>query len=139
MVGFIKGFFGTKSKPESLEEITQQSVEVSGESGQTSKAFFLNPDEAKTFGNIEYMRSTKTIRRTFPKTRGNGEEFDLVQQVSALEAVKAEVKEASTTPVVDATPKPAASVKNQEPSPSAAVTDTNLDMFRRMARDIKKR
>jgi hypothetical protein len=137
MVGFIKGFFGAKSKTQRVETVEQKQPDTSSSAEQLSKAFFLEPDDAKTFGNIEYMRSPKTTRRTFPKTQANGEEFDFIQQVSALEVVKSDGKELSSTPTVEANPKPIAPQKPQESNRSTS-TDTNLDMFRRMARDIKK-
>jgi hypothetical protein len=138
MVGFIKGFFGTKPKPDVVEVEQPKTPDTTSASKQEPKAFFLDPDDAKTFGNIEYMRSTKTIRRTFPKTKANGGEFDFVQKVSALEAVKSESKEVSSPSAEVPAPQSTSQKSNQDVS-RPVVTDTNLDMFRRMARDIKKR
>jgi hypothetical protein len=35
------------------------------------KDFFLDPDDAMTMGDINYMRTSKRTRRTFPKTASN--------------------------------------------------------------------
>jgi hypothetical protein len=50
-------------------------------------AFFLDPDEAISLGNVEYMRKAVKTKRTFPKAKGGGE---LVQEVSATAAREVE-------------------------------------------------
>jgi len=45
--------------------------------------FFLEPDEAQTFGDIDYMRKTKKVRRTFPKTLKNPDGFAIERSVSS--------------------------------------------------------
>lgn len=47
--------------------------------------FFLEPDDAKTLGDIEYMRKPNTVKRTFPGTKGNGGSFAVVKEVNAME------------------------------------------------------
>ena len=49
------------------------------------KDFFLSPDDAMTMGDIEYMRSTKRVRRTFPKTLSNKGGFAKEVEVSSVE------------------------------------------------------
>ena len=44
--------------------------------------FFLDFEEAQTLGDTEYMKQTKTIKRTFPKLKGQGGKT-IISQVSA--------------------------------------------------------
>ena len=46
--------------------------------------YFLDEDDSKSFGNIDYMRTGKVTRRTFPKTASN-KVGEVVKQVSATE------------------------------------------------------
>jgi hypothetical protein len=49
------------------------------------KDFFLNPDDAMTMGDINYMRKATRTRRTFPKTLKNKDGFSLDNEVSSIE------------------------------------------------------
>jgi hypothetical protein len=139
VTGFIRGLFGSKKKVE--EEIIQP-----------KDAFYLPADDAKTFGNIDYMRSSKKTRRTFPK-QIVGEDNEFFNEVSATGKVDPKDK-----PPVDTSPfngyaaQPAAKPANTaSPSPSPSFQpptkpatdrrqpDTSMDIFRNMARDIKKK
>lgn len=53
---------------------------------QSKEAFFLSEDEAKTFGDIDYMRKEVVIRRTFAKKKGMEEEMESVKSISASTA-----------------------------------------------------
>jgi hypothetical protein len=102
-------------------------------SNKVEGAYFLNPDEAKTFGDIDYMRTSKTTRRTFPKTLSNSEGGELIQEVSSEKIAKKDSKEVI---------KPKSTANNSESDSFTprinAKTDTNMDMFRNMAKNIKK-
>lgn len=123
------GFFGKKQD------------ETSQEAEAPKDAYFLDADDAKTLGNIEYMRTAKTVKRTFPKTAGNGGEFAQVKTVSAMGEMNGSSVNGSGTPK----PETNGSKPVEQPTaPSEEVsdrrrTDTSMDMFRNMARDIKKR
>ncbi|MBL1209416.1 hypothetical protein [Geminocystis sp. GBBB08] len=97
-------------------------------------SYFLNPDDAKTFGDIDYMRTAKTTRRTFPKVQG-GKGAELIQEVSSEKMTKKNSNEAI---------KPKSSSSNfSDPNSSFTPqenrkTDTNMNMFRDMAKKIKK-
>lgn len=101
----------------------------------TEGAYFLNPDEAKTFGDIDYMRTSKTTRRTFPKTLDNKEGGELIQEVSSEKAQKKNSNE---------TIKPKSALNSASESNSSFTpqqnrnTDTSMDMFRNMAKKVKK-
>lgn len=98
-------------------------------------AYFLEPDDAKTFGDIDYMRTPKTTRRTFPKTITNREGGELIQEVSSEKAAKKNPNEAI---------KPKSASNNSDEANSSFTplpnrnTDTTMDMFRNMAKNIKK-
>ncbi len=49
------------------------------------KDFFLDPDDAMTMGDINYMRTSKRTRRTFPKTLKNKDGFAFENEVSSIE------------------------------------------------------
>jgi hypothetical protein len=137
VTGFIRGLFGAKSKGDAEEVV------------QPKEAFYLPDDDAKTFGNIEYMRSSKRTRRTFPK-QAVGEDNEHFNEVSSTKKVKPSEKSAfssspfNTAPLADSN----GSAKPPEPSSSGASessnssvrrrADSSMDMFRNMARDIKK-
>jgi hypothetical protein len=46
-------------------------------------SYFLEDETAKGLGDTEYMKQTKTVRRTYPGNAG-GEDFEVVKQVSAM-------------------------------------------------------
>jgi hypothetical protein len=56
MVGIFRRFFGSRGRAasQSLSETVSQPAK------KKDNTFFLNPDEAKTLGNIEYMRTPRT-------------------------------------------------------------------------------
>ncbi|MFG6098303.1 hypothetical protein SPB21_23790 [Leptothoe sp. ISB3NOV94-8A] len=131
---------------------------------QPKEAYFLTEDEAKTFGDIDFMRKEVVVRRTFAKKKGQ-EELESVKSISSStsKAVGEAVKPATasfgasafSTPVA---PAPAAAASAEVPttgdSESAASTpvapaasqeqdvrpapDTSMDMFRNMAKKIRR-
>ncbi|MEM7796014.1 MAG: hypothetical protein AAF579_16370 [Cyanobacteria bacterium P01_C01_bin.118] len=146
---------------------------------QSKEAYFLSEDEAKTFGNIDYMRKEVVIRRTFAKKKGQAEEMESVKSISAStarpvgEAVQpaassfsapaafsAPAPVAVPTPVApvptsapeaaapasEAAPAPEVAAEASAPAPTPspeqpAVTrtpDTSMDMFRNMAKNIRR-
>lgn len=122
-MGLFDGLFSKKNQEQ------PESVQPKGE-------FFLNPDEAKTFGNIDYMRTPKAVKKTFPKTKSS-DSFEVVEVISSLE-------KQSPTSANGSQPVPIAAEATpvQPPLPDTDAverrrTDTNLDMFRSMARDLK--
>lgn len=49
------------------------------------KDFFLEPDDAMTMGDINYMRTSRRTKRTFPKTLKNKDGFAFENEVSSME------------------------------------------------------
>lgn len=122
MAGFF-GLFGNQTKY--VDEPTEM------EQPQNKEAFYLEPDDAKTLGNIEFMRKPNVIRRTFPKTASNQKGAESIRQVSSMEVAKVEDTEIA-----------AKSVNGNGSAPnndnSRRKNDDNLDPFLKMAREIKK-
>ena len=148
MTGFIRGFFGAKAKAEETPLESTNGASSNGASASTngaaskpaptSKAFFLNDDEARTLGNVEYMRKAVKIRRTFPKTAGSNVK-EIVAEISSLEK-KLELSQAQIE-IVNPAPaaQPESAILNQDAIAERRSTDSSMDLFRNMARDLKKR
>ena len=103
MTGFINRLFRPKAvdnapeskpvapKPQpapsqpSQSQRSQPQRQVKPRANSASGEFFLDNDTAKSLGNVEYMRTAKTVKHKFPKTAGSKEELEIVKQVSALE------------------------------------------------------
>ncbi len=50
-----------------------------------AEAFFLDSDASSSYGNVDYMREAKTIRRTFPGSADNPGNKELVTEVDAMD------------------------------------------------------
>ncbi len=132
MTGFIRGLFGggDDRKPQ-----------------KPSGAFYLDPDEAKTLGDIDFMRQSKLIKRTYAKKQGEVEEKESVSQVSSLSKSEVEETKGYSTPSSTTTPTFSqssgsgftGSSSSTESSQVRRRSDTGMDMFRKMAKDVKKR
>ena len=177
MTGFIKGLFNRKKsddQPEAPKPKEQKAPQPKAQKQPKPKkekppkpqkeetAFFLDPDDAKTYGDIDYMRTAKTIKRTFPKTMGNpNSSKPRIEQVSALGSTR--ISDAYAPDYMKATPSKGStgstgSANSSTPDymkatpyqPDTGVTsdrtsinerrrtDTNMDMFRNMAKDMKR-
>ena len=75
MAGFL-GLFGSKTK------YVNEPTPVSPSNEEGKEAFFLEPDEAKSLGDVEFMRKPITLKRTFPKTL-NGKGGSIIQEVTS--------------------------------------------------------
>lgn len=126
MTGFIRGLFGGKKRPPAPKN---------------TGAFFLSEDDAKTFGDIDYMRSNKVVKRTFARKKGQTEEMESVRQISALSKKDVDEKGLARPDEkkTSVTFEQARSFSSSESKFQRRQTDSNMDMFRNMAKDIKKR
>ena len=52
------------------------------------KDFFLEPDDAQTMGDINYMKRSVKVKKTFPKTLKNPKGFAIEKEFSATEGGK---------------------------------------------------
>lgn len=147
MVAFIKGIFNPKKKSEEVvvpqSDLAPAVVEkkvpekkVREQAVQQALAYFLDADEAQTYGNLEYMRTAKSVRRTFPKTASQPEELEITVQVSSTKSVIGKNGKLDLTDAIVLSQPPASQVDG---AAERRRTDTSMDMFRSMARDIKKK
>ncbi|MEO0648842.1 MAG: hypothetical protein AAFZ17_22250 [Cyanobacteria bacterium J06650_10] len=131
---------------------------------EPKQAYYLSDDDAKTFGNIEYMRSNKVVKRTFAKQKGQTEHMESVRQISATTATNLDGNNngfAQPTPSFGSyaapSPAPAAaapsaaqcapveapktetsSTSEAAPAPRRKPASSDMDMFRNMAKDIRR-
>ena len=54
---------------------------------EKAEAFFLDSYASSSYGNVDYMRESKTIRRTFPGTADNPGNKELVTKVDAMDVM----------------------------------------------------
>ncbi|NUN63591.1 hypothetical protein HCU40_02255 [Pseudanabaena biceps] len=112
------GLFGKKDKKDDAKD--------------TESSYFLDQDSAKTFGNIDYMKTPKAVRKTFPTINGvKGAE--ITEIVSASEKVDGSNAEIKVSQTGETTPQP-----KFEPKINTRV-DSSMDIFLNMAKDIKKK
>jgi hypothetical protein len=109
-----------------------------------SRGFYLDADAAQSFGNTEFMRKPIKIKRTYAKTVGSPTEKVFIQEVSSLKA--SIVAENSQSGLETAGSSSFGSTNGSKPttnsnsaSEARRSSDNSLDMFRSMARDLKKR
>jgi hypothetical protein len=50
-----------------------------------SSDFFLEPDDSKSLGDVNFMRKPVRVRRTFPKTIKNPNGFEVVKETSSVD------------------------------------------------------
>ena len=53
---------------------------------KTDNAFFLDADSSSSLGDVNYMRRSNTIRRTFPGTVDSPGDKEMVAEVASMEA-----------------------------------------------------
>ncbi len=138
MTGFIRGLFKKQQPLPGEEAETKQTTpkaKKAKKQKRNSEAYFLSNDDAKTFGNIDYMRTASSIRRTFPKTLGSEKGAEFIQQVSSLEKTTGNNSNNSQSKT---TPETQKFIAKDDSSSKRRRTDTSMDMFRNMARDMKK-
>jgi hypothetical protein len=162
MTGFIRGLFSRKD--------SDQPEEPQG-------AFFLDDDSAKSMGDVEYMRSVKATRRTFPVSVDQPEHIEIIQSVSAMGKSVSDNRKGYVAPqgaaqstanfssgsatsfsspassgfgnssfgsssfASSSAPAPAAEPTVEprvESAPRRKTADGGMDMFRSMAKDIRK-
>ncbi|WP_071518693.1 hypothetical protein [Geitlerinema sp. PCC 9228] len=141
MTGFIRGLFGSKKSNNGDRAPKKRTNRSSG-------TYYLDPDDAKTMGNMDYMRTPRKIRKTFAKKAdqadANNERVEYISSMgrSTGETAMPESSEESTetnntnnNSTSSFQPQP--QFNNNDVSQRRS-SDSNMDMFRNMARDIKK-
>ncbi len=121
MTGFIRGLFGKKKEAENVIK------------KDSPREFFLDADNAKTYGDIDYMRTSKSVRKTYP--RGDRE---VIESISAME--KRDVTEQLAEPKKVTKTESTSMAKKAEITPDRKSSEGgSMDMFRKMAKDINKK
>ena len=109
-----------------------------------NKDFFLSPDESQTLGDINYMRKSVRVRHTFPKNLKNPDGFEIVKEVSSSEdkAVTSFDRSSNSNVAASSTSQPTFSnpIANKVTTSSQPrAQGSSMDMFRNMARNIRKK
>ncbi len=60
---------------------------------KAAEAVYLDPDEATSMGNVDFMRRSNTIRRTFPGSASSPGQKEMVAEVGSMEARVEKVSE----------------------------------------------
>lgn len=123
MAGFFGGLFNRKAEA------------ADAANPNDADTFFLDADRAKTYGDIDYMRTAKTVRKTFPKMKGSQEGLEVIEQISATK--KSDITGTQNSSAGESF-KPQPSTQTSPQSAERSRSDTSMDMFRNMARGIKK-
>jgi hypothetical protein len=101
-------------------------------------AFFLEPDEAKSMGDIDYMRKARKVKKSFPSSKAWGAGFEVEEEISATEknGFKPQPLSSNASSSFSSVSSAASEVKSETVQRRKA--DNNMDMFRSMAKDIRK-
>ena len=84
---------------------------------QEDQSFFLDADSSSSMGNVDFMRRSNTIRRTFPGSADNPGNKELVAEVASMEASIEKVSEGM---------------------PGTEVTETSIDLTGGVPKPVKK-
>ncbi|PSB19438.1 hypothetical protein C7B65_10990 [Phormidesmis priestleyi ULC007] len=144
MTGFIGRLFSSKDKADRNETKAEAPAPARKEqpaAAPTAKdAFFLDTDSASGMGDVEYMRTVKKVKRTYARTVDSPQHMEQVKEISAMNG---KISAGSNTSSNGSTPSSEAQ-PNQQSAPQVneaqqrRKSDTSMDMFRNMAKDIRK-
>jgi hypothetical protein len=126
--GGLGGLFGSRKNNTDFEPAPEPTRYAAPKDDANS--FFLDADSAKTFGDIDYMRTSKAVRKTFPKVLGAKEGAEMLESTSSMDKVEG---------VAGSMPKASTSeIKPSQEGSARRSQDTSMDMFRNMAKGIKR-
>ena len=78
-MGLFDRLLNSSAKDDGQQDVPKDRVKPKAE------AFYLDSDASSSYGNVDYMREAKTIRRTFPGTADNPGNKELVTKVDAMD------------------------------------------------------
>ncbi|NEP27336.1 hypothetical protein [Moorena sp. SIO3I6] len=132
------GLFGNlfNSQTKYVDE-DRQDMAQSIEANQ-SKEYFLDTDQAKTMGNIDYMRSSVKVKKSFPKTKTAILSGEVVEQISATDKVTLSQNETPMATSEPASQSGATLEQNGQVSSQRRRPDSSMDPFLKMAQDLRK-
>ncbi len=140
MTGFIGRLFGSKDKAVEKETKAETPVPVKKErpaATPTAKdAFFLDTDSASGMGDVNYMRTVKKVKRTYARSVDSPDHVEQVKEISALNGKISVGNNGSTAPTSASAPQPSA--PQTDDAQQRRRGDSSMDMFRNMAKDIRK-
>ena len=103
-------------------------------------AYFLDNDSAKSLGNIDYMRTPKSVKKSYAQAVGklNVLSGEVEESISAME--KKQVKmNGGTTSNTSNTSFNQSSTFETPSTPTRRSSNSGMDSFRDMARNMKKK
>jgi hypothetical protein len=118
MTGFIRGLFG------------------GNKANNNSEAFFLDEDTAKGLGNVDFMRTPKTVKKSYPKAAGSLNIITGEEEVTVSSIDKVDRGEAPKPKSIETSTQTTTATSSYTVPPRRSSGD--LDMFRQMAKNIKK-
>ena len=130
MTGFIKSLFGRK------------------DNNQPKEAFFLDTDSASSLGDVDFMRKSKTVKRSYPKAAGKINQIEgkteksvssTKKQENAVEAKRSSYS-SSYTPSTSTSSftQPSNFTSTPSKTPNNNNSSDGID-FKNMARNINKK
>ncbi|AKN62137.1 hypothetical protein WB44_03955 [Synechococcus sp. WH 8020] len=78
-MGLFDRLLKSRSNKDGQQGLPKDNVKAKAE------AFYLDSDTSSSYGNVDYMREAKTIRRTFPGSADNPGNKELVTEVDAMD------------------------------------------------------
>lgn len=105
---------------------------------RSEEEYYLDSDQAKTLGDIDYMRTSRQIKRTYAKYKNGAQGgMKVIKQVSATSDFLADDLKAATSQS-SFTPSETSSNGTAASNGSSSRVDSSMDMFRKMAKEVKK-
>ena len=118
-------------------------------------SFYLEPDDSKSLGDIDYMRTVKRVRRTYAKYKSGAQGGQkITKSVSATDDTVTTDPQYSTSsssqssfsqPSFSSSSESTTASSNGSSTSSSSSssaprvnTDTSMDMFRNMAKKLKR-
>ena len=142
MTGFFGRLFGSKDKAVEKETKAETPAPVKKErpaAASTPKdAFFLDADSAISMGNVDYMRTVRKVKRTYARSVDSPEHVEQVKEVSAMNGKISAGNNGSAASTGSESQQPQSSVPQNNEAQQRRRTDSSMDRFRTMAKDIRK-
>ncbi len=141
MTGFIGRLFGPKDKAVEKETKAEAPAKKERPAAAPSPrgAFFLDADSAISMGDVEYMRTVKKVKRTYARSVESPDHVEQVKEISALNGkISAGANGLTASTSASETQQPQSSEPQNNEAQQRRRTDSSMDMFRNMAKEIRK-
>jgi hypothetical protein len=107
--------------------------------GRSEEEFYLDSDQAKTLGDIDYMRTSRQIKRTYAKYKSVDQGgMEVIKQVSATSDFLADDLKTATPQSSFTSSETSSNGSSGSSNGSGSRVDSSMDMFRKMAKEVKK-